>query len=59
MLGMCRIPEEISYSSDGVAEPQPQCLMHKQVVFLAKASGWGGVGWGGGWATTTKGRVDK
>lgn len=44
MLGMRRIPEEISYSSDGVAEPQPQCLMHKQVVFLAKASGWGGVG---------------
>lgn len=57
MLGMRRIPEEISYSSDGVAEPQPQCLMQKQVVFLAKASGLGGVGGGG--ATMTKGRVDK
>lgn len=38
MPGMRRIPE-ISYSSNGVAEPQSQCLMHKQVVFLAKHLG--------------------
>lgn len=42
MPGMCRIPEETSYGSDGLAEPQPQCLMHKQVVFLAKHLGEGG-----------------
>lgn len=41
MPGMCRIPEEISYGSDGAAEPQPRCLMHKQVVFLAKHLGAG------------------
>lgn len=34
MPGMRRIPEEISYGSDGLAEPQSECLMHKQVVFL-------------------------
>lgn len=39
MPGKCRIPEQMSYSNDGVAEPQPQCLMHKQVVFLAKHLG--------------------
>lgn len=42
MLGMHRIPEEISYGSDGVEEPLPECLMHKQVVFLAKHLGGGG-----------------
>lgn len=48
MPGMCRIPEEISNSSERVAQPQSQWLMHKQVVFLAKHLG-----------GETKGRVDK
>lgn len=44
MPGMRRIPEEISYGSDGLTELQPECLMHKQVVFLDKHLGDGGRG---------------